>query len=341
MSTITVSILGLGRVGTSIGLALKRYNAGKGAKHRFEVVGVDSRGGNEGAAQKLGAISGAARSVVDAARNRDIVVMALPYSEAQAAYRAIGSELRPGAVVLDLSPLKLPSIKWAEAHLSEAAYMVGVAAILNPKYLFDGLDDVDHAAADLFDGGTFLLMPSTHAPKDAVELATDFASVLGASTHFMDAGEHDGVAAATEGLPALLGLAIFHMLEKGNGWNDSQRVTNPTFGRQTHHLDDTHPDDLRDLLYNNRQNLVTYIDQLQQTLFELRTVLDRGDRDALEAALVDSAQAYQRWLSRRRRDKWEDSPSPVKANSSLVSGMMGGFLSGKLRKATGDEDDDN
>ncbi len=339
MSTITVSILGLGRVGASIGLALKRYNAGKGAKHRFEVVGIDSRGGVEGAAQKLGAVDSTPRSVVDAARNRDIVVLALPYSEAQAAYRVIGSELRPGAVVLDLSPLKLPSIKWAEAHLPETAYMVGATPILNPKYLFDGLDDVDHAAADLFDGGTFLLMPATNAPKDAVELATDFASVLGASAHFMDAGEHDGVSAATEGLPALLGLAIFRMLEKGDGWGDSQRVTNPAFGRQTHHLDDTHPDDLRDVLYNNRQSLVTYIDELQQTLFELRTVLDKGDRDALEVALVDSAQAYQRWLSRRRRDKWEDSPTVVKPTNSLMTGMMGGFLSNKLRKSTDNDED--
>ena len=132
----------------------------------------------EGAAQKLGAVDSTPRSVVDAARNRDIVVLALPYSEVQAAYRVIGSELRPGAVVLDLSPLKLPSIKWAEAHLPETAYMVGATPILNPKYLFDGLDDVDHAAADLFDGGTFLLMPATNAPKDAVELATDFAERL-------------------------------------------------------------------------------------------------------------------------------------------------------------------
>lgn len=340
MSNITVSILGLGRLGASIGLALRRYNADKGARHHFEVVGIDSRGAVEGAAQKMGAVDSTPRSVVDAVQNRDIVVLTLPYSETQAAYRAIGGELRPGAVVLDLSPLKLPSIKWAESHIKADAYMVGVTPILNPKYLFDGLDDVDHAAADLFDGGTLLLMPATNAPKDAVELSADFASVLGASSHFMDAGEHDGVSAATEGLPALLGLAIFRMLEKGGGWNDSQRLTNPAFGRQTHHLDDTHPDDLRDALYNNRQNLVTYIDQLQQTLFELRTVLEAGDRDALESALVDSAQAYQRWLSRRRRDKWEDSPEPIKSNASLMTGMMGGFLAGKLRKATKDEDED-
>jgi prephenate dehydrogenase len=340
VSTISVGILGLERLGASVGLALKRYNGDKGAKHQFQIVGMDLRGAVQSAAEKRGAQDGTARGFADAARNRDIVVLALPYSEVQSAYRDIANNLRPGAVVLDMSPLAEPSVKWAKAALPENAYMVGVTPILNPDLLFDVSNDVEHARADLFDRGAMLLMPSPDCAKEAVELAADLATILGATPHFMDAAEHDALAAATEGLPALLALAVFYTLQQGKMWGDGQRLTNPNFAALTHPLDDTHPDDLRDLLLNNRQNVVHHIDALMATLGSLREVLERGDRQGLEVALIDSAQAYQKWLDRRRRGRWEETPNDTKASSAIMSGLMGNYLAKRLQRGAGNEDEE-
>ena len=45
MGTVTVAILGLGRIGASTALALKRYNEKKDAQHTFEVTCADIRAG--------------------------------------------------------------------------------------------------------------------------------------------------------------------------------------------------------------------------------------------------------------------------------------------------------
>ncbi len=337
MATISVAILGLGRVGASVGLALKRYNAGKGAQHQFQIVGVDRRNELQQAAQKRGAVDSLAHGFSDAVRNKDIIVLALPYADVQAAYREFGGLARPGAVVLDMSPLKAPSLAWAQAALGEQVYMVGVTPVLNPRTLLKGIDEAEDASVDLFDDGAWLLVPSVRAAKDAVELAANLGTILGSTPHFMDPVEHDALIAGTEGLPALLGLAAFYTLQRTGVWGDTQRLTNAPFALLTHHLDDTHPDDLRDLLLNNRQSTVHYLDRLIETLQSFRGVIDRNDRDALEAALVSSAESYREWLARRRTGRWDEQPE-VRAGGSFLSGMMGDYLARKVR---GEKDGDD
>jgi prephenate dehydrogenase len=341
MAKITVTIIGLGRVGASIGLALKRYNQKPNPQHQFEITGVEDRPSVLKDAEKLGAFDKSIRNIYDAARERDIVVLALPYADVQRAYQTMGDGLRAGCVVIDTSPLKLPSQKWAEKFLSKEAHMVGVVPIVNPQYLFDGLDDTNHASADYFDKGTMLVMPSPSCIREAVELATDFSGLLGSAIQFMDPGEYDGLTAATEGLPAVLGVMTFHMLSHAPGWGDTQRLTNPSFGRLTHHLFDTHPDDLRDAWLNNRDSLLNYTDALLESLHSFRQVLASGDRDAVEALLGKTSDDYSTWVNRRYNNKWGEDDKSAKGPSTgemLMTGLMGGFLSRRLRGSPNGDD---
>lgn len=340
VNAIKVAILGLGRVGTSVGLSLNRYSARKDARQRFEVFGFDPRSGIASAAEKIGAIQHVVRSVYDAAAGKDIIVVALPYAEVQTVFREIADALREDSVVLDASPLKRPSLEWATRLLPAHAHLVGVTPIVNPRYLFDGLNDTEHAAADFFDDGFMLVTPSPRAAKAAVELATDFSALLGATPHFVDPDEHDGLMAATEGLPALLGAMTFYMLQRSEGWADARRMGNPAFGQLTHHLVDTHPDDLRDLLLNNRENVARYLGETITVLTSVHELLVRGDREGLEAALVEAYDTYQVWLAKRTSGRWDEKSAAVsheKVSDTLMSGLLGGYLTRRIR---GEEDRD-
>lgn len=328
MANVSVSILGMGRVGASIALALRRYSTRKDAQHTFTVTCADLRAGIREDAAKIG-FDKVERDLFDAVRDRDLVVMALPYADVQAAYKEIGPHLRSGAVLLDCSPLKMPSLEWAKKHLKEGSHLVGIAPIFNPRYLFDELDDTLHAHEDLFDKGNILLMPSASAVKEAVELASDFSTLLGATPHFFDPAEHDSLVAVTEALPAVLGVSTFYMLMRGAGWVDAQRLTNPSFGRLTHHLYDTHPDDLRDLFLNNREVLTRKLDDTIAGLQSIRDALARNDRAAVEALLISASDEYSSWVNRRHSTRWEDEKNDPQSQSMggmVMSGLMGGFL---------------
>ncbi|MBZ0278788.1 MAG: NAD(P)-binding domain-containing protein, partial [Anaerolineae bacterium] len=92
MGTVSVAILGLGRVGASVALALKRYNARKDARHQFALTLVDTRAGIREDAVKARIGDKIEHNLFGAVPNKDIVVLALPYADVQTAYRDLGRE---------------------------------------------------------------------------------------------------------------------------------------------------------------------------------------------------------------------------------------------------------
>lgn len=340
MAEVQVAILGLGRVGASIGLALKRYSARAQSKHAFIVTGFSTRPDDAKAAHKRGAIDTIAHQPADAARGKDIVVMALPYAEVVAAYEYFAPDLRPGAVVLDFSPLKREPIKWANKHLKNDAHMIGMTPLLNPAVLFDPLDTTDRASETLFDDGLMLITPSVNSIPEAIELATDFSIILGSRTQFADPAEHDVLMAATEILPDLLGLGYYLALSRATGWGDVQRNTNPTFGAMTHTLYDTHPDDLTAVLRDSGPDVVRALDTVMATLRDLRAALAAQDNATLEPIIAAAAETYEQWYNRRYHWKFDDDKLKSPEPPGIMSALLGGWVGNKLRNRGSSQDDD-
>ena len=338
MPDVSVAILGLGRIGASVALALKRYNA-RGGNNQFHVVGYDSRNNIAKHASKEKLTDEMANKLYHAVPGKAIVVMALPYADVRYAYEAIKDDLQSGAVIIDMSPLKIPSLEWAKQNLPDTVHLVGVTPVINPAYLFEAVDTVSHAHEDLFDNGSMLLMPGADCIKQAVELAVDFSTILGAEPHFVDAAEHDSLMAAVDEIPSLLGVALFYAQSRGFGWGDAQRMTNPAFAALTHHLFDTHPDDLRDTWLNNRDNLVRALDDLSETLDRLRTALAENDQETIEGAIVQSSEEYEHWYNRRLSGKWDEEANKKvlpNAITTISQNLMGSYMADRLRNKEDD-----
>jgi prephenate dehydrogenase len=339
MQTIRVSILGLGRVGASFGLALRRCNARKDARQRFEVIGFDPDERVSTRARALGACETTARTAAAAAANRQIVILTLPLHESEAVWSLIGGVMQPGTVVIDTSPFRQPALAWAKKYAHEEVHPVGAAPIVNARYLFDGLDDLEHAAEDYFDDGVLLISPDPRADRDAVQLVTDLAALIGAQARFTDPAEHDSWVAVMEALPALIGVVAFEAISSQSHWDDTRRIGNPAFGQLTHHLLEMHPDALRDLLLRDRERLIRQIDAFSETLAAVRAVLAANDRAAVEALLIRQQTRYHEWLARRRRHDWDPLPDGARAAvaETLMTSMFGSAIAKRLTRRDKDE----
>ncbi len=334
---ISVAIIGLGRSGASVGLALQRYNRKKDAAYQFDLIGLDNRPDVLHEAEKMGVVSKTTLNTHSAVQERDIIVLALPYADLRRTYQAMRETLRPGAVIMDMSPLKMPSIAYAADYLPDEAHLVGLSPVINPRYLFDGLDDTEHAAEDYFDKSNMMILPAARCAPEAVDLASNFAALLGATPHFMDPLEHDSLVAASLGLPTLLGVLSFYTLSRSPGWGDMQRLTNPPFARLTHQLFDTHPDDLRDLWIGSRESLIQYLDSFNDSLQQIRQALADEDQTSIEGMLNDASTEYSAWINRRHRNQWDEEP-PKLEKPGLTDSLIGGYLGKRLR---GDNNNDN
>ncbi|MFN8378450.1 MAG: prephenate dehydrogenase/arogenate dehydrogenase family protein [Anaerolineae bacterium] len=341
MAVINVGVIGLGRLGGSVALAVKRYQQGGSNRQPFTVTGYDVRPDVVRVAKTMGAFEEITGSLSAAVRNKEIVVLALPYADVREAYALMEGQLKPGAVVIDFSMLSVPPLEWATPLETSDVHLVGATPVLNSDYLFDGKDDIRHAAADLFLSGAMLLSPSVKAHPEAVELAADFSAVLGATPRFVDPHEHDGWMASVELLPMLLGVAGFMAARSLEGWDEAQRAANANFGRLTHGLADGYPDDLRALLLQNKDAAVRMIDAQIGVLRELRQVVAAADEHALAEAFEGEFDAYNIWLSRRISGQWESVEEKPRVNpgEAVMSGFLGGYLSRRLRGGKNASDD--
>jgi prephenate dehydrogenase len=329
MTKLSIGILGLGRVGTSIGLALRRYMS-KGGKYQFEIVGYDPL--NEKTALKVRAVDKVERQPYTAAANRDLVVLALSYDEVRQTYKNIAADLREGCVILDFSPLKAPSLQWAQELLSEEQHVIGATAILNPRYLFNADESAEQAQEDLFDDSTILLTPAASSIKEAVDLAFNFASLLGSRPRFLDPVEHDTLLTFTETLPKLLGSTLFYTLMHQTSWGDMQWFTNPAFAVLARPLHDLHPDAQRDEWLHNRETLVRALDTYLNTLQTVRTLLMTNDRAAVEELLGTAAEEYEKWVNHRHSGDWDAAAKAPKvdASNTILGSLFGEKIANRM-----------
>lgn len=339
MAEISISILGLRRLGASLGLTLQRYNASN-AEHRFIISGYDTSHSSAKAAQKLKAVQHLKSSLRDAVKGQDIVVIALPYGKMEVIYDHIADALRPGAVVFDFSPLKRTSLERAATRLPDEAHLMCMTPIVNPKYLFNWLDETEQATADLFDEGVMTIMPGASAVREVVTLATDFTHLLGAVPHFADPVEHDTLAGATEALPALLGAIYFYSLSRAEGWPDMQRLTNPTFGMVSRSLFDMTAEDMSSLWLDSRDDLLRFLDEYMQDLQRFRNLIAEREADALLAAMERTSQDFETWVNRRHKNRWEIDERMSAADGPSVGGIMGNMFGHFITGRFGRKDDD-
>lgn len=324
MAEISIAILGLMRTGASIGLALKRYNQ-QNKKHTFTITGFDSTPGQAKESLRMGAVHELASTPEGAARAKDIVIIALPYSEVKAAYQLITHALRPGAVILDMSPLSVTSLEWAKAALGPDIHLVCTKPVVNPDHVFNVRNNTEAAVDTLFDKGTLILMPSATCNQDAIELASEFARILGANPHFLDPYEHDGLAVGADILPALLGIVYFYMQSQKPGWADLQRLTNPSFGAMSYPLFEAHSDDIRELWLSSGDNLVRNIDEVIAQLRVFRQTISQKDTNSLNAALDNASKEFEHWINRRHNNRWEGD-EVIDSSSATMGGVMGGMM---------------
>ena len=97
---VKTTIIGLGQVGASIGLAL--------SAHTDQVVriGHDKDLKTAKAAEKAGALDQVVINLHKAVEDADLVILAVPVDEVSDLISQIAADLKEGAVLLDTSPLK-------------------------------------------------------------------------------------------------------------------------------------------------------------------------------------------------------------------------------------------
>ena len=316
---IQITLIGLGRIGTSLGLALKR----KADVANLKIVGHDIELQATKLAQSKGAIDVAEWNLPSACEAADVIYLCVPLSGLRKAMEEVAPHAKPGCVITDTAPLKSPLIEWAATIMPEDRYYIGGSPILNPEYLHDGGPD---PRADLFDKGLWALVPDANASPEALKLINDLARLVGATPFFVGAFELDALMAATHTLPALSAAALMKVVTASPDWPDSRKLADRAFATATAPASLGSPAAVRAEALLNSANVLRLLDGLIEQLTTLRKAVASSDQASLDSTLTEAVIARDAWLTKRRAANWEADELPKKDALPSPASMLRQFV---------------
>jgi prephenate dehydrogenase len=282
MQIKTLAVIGVGLIGGSLALALKRA----GAVQR--VVGVGRSQANLDEALRLGLID-AAVSLEEAAGEADAIFIATPVAQMPRIFSVLALHAKPNAVIFDGGSTKQDVVAAARTHLgAKISQFV-------PAHPIAGTEKTGATAAfaELYQKRKVVLCPLPETSQQALEVVRDLWSTCGAELRILSAEKHDDIFAAVSHLPHLLAFGIVDQLAQSGNAPDYFDYAASGF-RDFTRIAAGSPEMWRDISMANR-------DALRQQLAAFRIVLERYDMWLAEpdaAALFDS---FARASSARRQ----------------------------------------
>lgn len=281
------TIVGLGLVGSSIGLALRQAGAS------IEVIGHDKDSGAAKRAYKSGCVDRTEWNLINACDGADLVILSIPLVEIKGTLAAIGQDLKDNCVVTDTARLKAPVLGWARESLPNTVHFVGGHPIIDKTAL-----DPETPTAELLAGAAYCLTPDTNTPPEALQTVSDLAEAVGARPYYLDATEHDGLIAAVEHVPLLLALTIQLMVNESPSKREIIQLSGVDFSSLTQLLAGE-AEQLTELCLLNASNVARWVEGFLPQLSKIGELVAAQDSEALQAAFATALEARGDWARKR------------------------------------------
>jgi len=198
----TIVIVGVGLIGGSLGLAVRK------AFPSSRIIGVSSRAAVT-AALELGAITEGCgyEELETAVCDADLVFLCTPIHRIKGLLTVIAGCLKPGALVTDVGSTKRAISEHAASVIPDGVYFIGGHPMAGSEKR-----GVDAADPYLFQNAIYVLCPADDVSDEIIASFSSYLAKIGAAVILLEAGLHDRIAAAVSHLPQLLAVALVNMV---------------------------------------------------------------------------------------------------------------------------------
>ncbi len=263
-------IFGVGLIGGSLALALRRGG------HCREVVGCSRSEQHLARAVERGVIDSYSLDAVEAVRDADMVLLAVPLGAMGPVCTSIRDALPVDAVLTDVG-----SAKASVVHAVSAAFGVAPSGFV-PGHPIAGTEQsgVDAAFPELFQDRRVILTPLETTRKDALDKVRAMWQAAGAVVEEMSVTHHDEVLAATSHLPHLLAFGLVDSLAR---MGESEEIFRYAAGgfRDFTRIASSDPVMWRDICLANSEAILEVMKHYREDLDGITEAVKHGDGDLL------------------------------------------------------------
>lgn len=267
----SVSIIGLGLLGGSLGLAVAR------SFPRVRRVGYSHRELTRQKALDTGVVDRICPTVPEAVAGAQLVILAGPIGTFADLMRKMHGQLPQGCVITDVGSTKVVPVRLGEKIFDKNVSFVGSHPMAGSEQR-----GVEFARADLFDDAHCIITPTSRSQKNTITFLTQFWQTLGMRICTMSPAEHDRVLARISHLPHILAMALVNcsdaqqMLLCGKGFLDTTRIASGA------------PGVWRDILAANAAHTAAAIAKLIKELSRVQKNLEQGKDHAILKMLTNA-----------------------------------------------------
>ncbi|WP_420264298.1 3-phosphoshikimate 1-carboxyvinyltransferase [Candidatus Magnetominusculus dajiuhuensis] len=261
------AIIGVGLIGATVALAMKRHGITR------RICGFGRNEANLKNALSMGIIDEYALNLNDLSEGADLVVFAAPVRAFMAIAGGISPYLKAGAIVTDVG-----SVKGALVYEMEAAMPEGVAFVGAHPIAGNDKSGIDAANPDIFMGAKCIITPTINTDKTACQTITAMWKLFGCKVEELTPEMHDEILSSISHLPHIAAYALVNAVQEinpeyfgysGPGFMDTTRIAMSS------------AEIWRDICILNKENILKHLNAYKQQIEQMIEDIENSNEASL------------------------------------------------------------
>jgi len=267
-----ISIIGLGLIGGSIGLAINRYDK------NIKRIGLAKSNKTLEKAISRGLVDEVTDKLDEVVCDTDLVVLATPLSSFKNIVKEILPFLKDNCIITDTGSTKSQVIDEIIEILPKNIHFIPGHPIAGTE-----MSGPEAGFTELFDNRWCILTPTKESKHEILEKVKNFWENLGAMVEIMDAEHHDKVLAITSHIPHLIAYNIVGTAYDLANVTEKEVVKYSAGGfRDFTRIAASDPTMWRDIFIYNRDAVLEMLKFFSDDLDNLRNAIENNDSNFLE-----------------------------------------------------------
>lgn len=268
----TIYIAGLGLIGASMALGIKRDHPD------YEILGYNRSQASRDIALERGMIDRATDDFASFAPLADVIILTLPIKQTIAFLQKLATlELKEGVIISDAGSTKSAIVATAEKYFADKPVrFVGAHPMA-------GSHKTGAASADvnLFENAYYIFTPSSLTTPDTLEEMKDLLSGLHARFIEIDAEEHDRVTSQISHFPHILASGLMEQTASYAEEHEMARRFAAGGFRDMTRIAESEPGMWTSILLSNRETIIERIEDFKGRLDEIEQAISKGDENQI------------------------------------------------------------
>ena len=268
----TIYIAGLGLIGASMALGIKRDHPD------YEILGYNRSQASRDIALERGMIDRATDNFASFAPLADVIILTLPIKQTIAFLQDLATlKLKEGVIISDAGSTKSAIVATAEKCFADKPVrFVGAHPMA-------GSHKTGAASADvnLFENAYYIFTPSSLTTQDTLEEMKGLLSGLHARFIEIDATEHDRVTSQISHFPHILASGLMEQTASYAEEHEMARRFAAGGFRDMTRIAESEPGMWTSILLSNRETIIERIEDFKRRLDEVGQAISKGDENQI------------------------------------------------------------